>query len=282
MTLDQHLRQYKRDGFTVFRGYLSATKVKAWRDLMDPEFARLLPQKPDAPRSRIVPLLAHEKLAPLAQQHVQMPLMLDFAEKVMGPYVQLDSFEVSAFPSRDHDLKDSVDGWHRDAFHNTETWKTAATMPEQSPRPYTPPLACNCLTYLQDMDEDSGPLRVIKGSHREYIFIEPKDARKPHPRESLLDLQAGDMVFTHHELLHSGTWNITGQIRYFLSAYICRIGLPHRDTFDLPAVDQLLAQAKARNDRRMRRFFGQDSDFMAREEASWARMVAQDRAALED
>ena len=30
MTLDEHLEEYKRDGYTVFRGYLSAEKVKAW------------------------------------------------------------------------------------------------------------------------------------------------------------------------------------------------------------------------------------------------------------
>jgi ectoine hydroxylase-related dioxygenase (phytanoyl-CoA dioxygenase family) len=153
-------------------------------------------------------------------------------------------------------------------------------MVEQSPRLYTPPLACNCLTYLQDMNEQTGPLRVVKGSHLEYIFIAKEDEHKPHRRESLLDLKAGDMVFTHHELLHSGTWNISNETRYFLSAYVCRIGLPHRDSFDLPAVHQIMADARAHNDRRMLRFFGEDKEFMAREEAAWARMVEQDRAAL--
>tara|TARA_Y100000588_G_scaffold193182_1_gene207265 strand:+ start:470 stop:1315 length:846 start_codon:yes stop_codon:yes gene_type:complete len=280
MTLDDHLDEYKRDGYTVFRNYISTEKVKAWRDMMDPEFERLFPQRPEAPRAKIVPLLAHEKLAPLAKEHIQMPLMLDFAEKVMGPFVQLDSFEVSGFPVRDDELKGAVDRWHRDAFHNIETWKTVATMAEQSPRLYTPPLACNCLTYLQDMNEETGPLRVVKGSHLEYVFIDEEDEHKPHPRESFLDLKAGDMVFTHHELLHSGTWNISSEVRYFLSAYVCRIGLPHRDTFDLPAVHEILAEAWANNDRRMLRFFGEDSEFMAREEAAWARMVEEDKAAL--
>ena len=279
MTLDDHLDEYKRDGYTVFRGFLSPEKVRAWRDLMDPEFEQLFPKRPDAPRARIVPLLANARLAPLAKEHVQIATMLDFAEMVMGPYVQLDSFEVSGFPIRDHNLKCSVDNWHRDAFHNSETWQ-GYDMVEQSPHMYTPPLACNCLTYLQDMNEDTGPLRVVSGSHLEYVFISEEDKQKPHPRESLLDLNAGDMVFTHHELLHSGTWNISNEIRYFLSAYICRIGLPHRDTFDLPAIHELLADARARNDRRMLRFFAEDTGFMSREEATWARMVEEDRAAV--
>jgi len=280
VTLDEHLEEYKRDGYTVFRGYLSPEKVKAWRDLMDPEFAELFPKRPDAPRAKIVPLLAHEKLAPLAKEHVQIPLMLDFAEKVMGPYVQLDSFEVSGFPTRKGDLKGSVDRWHRDAFHNTEMWKGFSTMEEQSPHKYTPPLACNCLTYLQDMNEDTGPLRVVKGSHLEYVFIDKEDEHRPHPRESFLDLKAGDMVFTHNELLHSGTWNISNEVRYFLSAYVCRIGLPHRDTFDLPAIHELVAEARERNDVRLLRFFGIDDSFMSREEATWAKLAAEDWATL--
>ena len=270
MTLDDHLAEYKRDGYTVFRNYLSPEKVISWRQLMDPEFERLFLDRPDAPRARIVPLLGHEHLAPFAQEHVQIPTMLDFAERVMGPFVQLDSFEVSAFPTKDQDLKGSVDRWHRDAFNNTETWKEFSTMDEQSPRLYTPPLACNCLTYLQDMTEETGQLRVVKGSHLEYLFVADEDTQKPHPRESLLKLKVGDMVFTHHELLHSGTWNTSDQIRYFLSVYLCRIGLPHRDTFNLPAVHELMAAARARNDHRMLRFFAEDADFMAREEASWA------------
>ena len=139
MTLDDHIAEYKRDGYTVFHGHLSSEKVKSWRDLMDPEFERLFPERPDAPRGRIIPLLGHERLAPLAQEHVQIPAMLDFAERVMGPFVQLDSFEASAFPIRDRGLKGSVDQWHRDACNNTETWRDHATMAEQSPRQYTPP-----------------------------------------------------------------------------------------------------------------------------------------------
>jgi hypothetical protein len=280
MTLDDHLEAYKRDGYTVFRQYLSPDKIKAWRQAMDPEFVPLFAQRPDAPRAKIVPLLAHPRLAPMAAEHVQTSLMLDFAEKVMGPYVQLDSFEVSGFPAREKGLKGAVDRWHRDAFHNTETWKGFDSLAGQSPRLYTPPLACNCLTYLQDMNADTGPLRVITGSHLEYVFIPQEDERQPHPRESLLELKAGDMVFTHHELLHSGTWNISQETRYFLSAYVCRIGLPHRDCFDLPAIDELVAQARRRNDRRMLRFFGQDDRFMVREEEAWAHMAAEDQAAL--
>jgi hypothetical protein len=44
------------------------------------------------------------------------PLMLDFVEMVMGPYVQLDSYEISGFPIRDASHKGGPDRWHRDSF----------------------------------------------------------------------------------------------------------------------------------------------------------------------
>ena len=280
MTLQQHLDQYKRDGYTVFPGYLSVDQVAQWRLALDPEFDRLFAQRLDKPRSKIVPLLAHEGLAPLATGHLVNPQMLDFAELVMGPFVQLDSFEVSGFPIREPELGGHVDLWHRDAFYITETWSHYPLTYEQQPRPYTPPLACNCLTYLQEMTPQSGPLRVVPGSHLDYTKIPEEEQHQPHPREQLLSLKAGDMVFTHHELLHSGTWNISDEYRYFLSIYICRIGLPHRDPFDLPAIHRILGEARSRNDRRILRLFGEDDRFMAREESAWRRLVDEDRQAL--
>eukprot|EP01052_Picozoa_sp_SAG31_P049248 SAG31_NODE_10691_length_1109_cov_1.180198_1_plen_66_part_10 len=60
-------------------------------------------------------------------------------------------------------------------------------------RPYTPPLACNYLTYLQDMDgtDKTAPLRVVPGSHRDYTRIAPDAVGQPHPREILVAAPAG-------------------------------------------------------------------------------------------
>lgn len=280
MTLDDHLEAYKRDGFTVFREYLSSDRVRAWREAMDPEFSLLFPKKPDAPRAKIVPLLGHQSLAPLAREHLLDSRMLDFAERVMGPFVQLDSFEVSGFPIREHALKGRVDRWHRDAFNVSQTWAGYSFEYKQTPRPYTPPLACNCLTYLQPMNEETGPLRVIPGSHLDYTHIPRENEFEPHPREVFLDLEPGDMVFTHHELLHSGTWNISNQIRYFLSIYVCRIGLPHRDSFNLSEIHDIVTHARRTNDLRTLRLFGEDPDFLQRDEAAWASWVAEDRGQI--
>ena len=217
VNLQNHLLEYKKDGYTVFHDYLTAEEVHEWRQAMDPQFDSLFSVNSNKPRVKIVPLLGHEKLAPLAKKHVTNSIMLDFAELVMGPFVQLDSFEVSGFPIRELGLTDSVDLWHRDAFNVTQTWIDHPLFSSKKRRPYTPPLACNCLTYLQDMTAESGPLRVIPGSHLDYTRIPESAERRVHVRERLLDVKAGAMVFTHNELLHSGTWNVSEHYRYFLS-----------------------------------------------------------------
>ena len=136
---------------------------------------------------------------------VANPQLLDFPERLMGPFVQMDNLTFIAFSSMTkEEAEGRASGWHRDiwAFHPTHN-------------EYVPPLAANAITYLQDMSDEYGPLRVIPGSHRRPVKI-AEDARdKPHPEEILVPVKAGDAVFTHSALLHSGTPNTSGNPRYF-------------------------------------------------------------------
>ncbi len=278
--IEQHLEEYQREGYTVFENYLAPERVVSLRAMLDPEFARRHADHPNWPRATISSILEQETLALALTDHLLNPRLLDFAELVMGPYVQLDSFEISGYPSVAASEKGKVAGWHRDAFHLTEQWASYPFTYQRQPRPYTAPLACNCLTYLQDMTLDSGPLRVIPGSHLDYTHL-PKDAHDhPHPRERLISLKAGDMVYTHCELLHSGTLNTSGAIRYFISIFFSHIGLPHRDTFETPSIERLIAEAQKRNNRRVLRLFGIDEGFQQRQLESWRQLIKDDQAAL--
>ena len=121
-------------------------------------------------------------------------------------------------------------------------------------------------------------MRVIPGSHLDYTVISEEDERKPHPREKLIALEAGDMVFSHCEVLHSGSVNTSKVIRYFSSIYLQRFGLPHRDNFEVPAIEQILAQATKDGDRRIMRLFGQDDTVQERQQKAWKQMIAEERA----
>ena len=71
---------------------------------------------------------------------------------------------------------------------------------------YRIPSGMNLLCYLQDMNAQTGPLRVIPASH---LGAPPTPVGEatwlPHPQEQLLDLKAGDLVVIHSDLIHSGT-----------------------------------------------------------------------------
>ena len=160
-----------------------AERLRAVRAEVDPEFAQRFAAEPEKARTTIAGILAHPALADLLKEHLLNPHLLDFAELVMGPFVQLDSFEITGFPSRPAEQVNHVADWHRDAFNYSDMWANHPSSAHFKPHPYTAPTACNCLTYLQDMTGESGPLRVVPGSHLDFSHIPAQERDKPHPRE---------------------------------------------------------------------------------------------------
>ena len=266
--LAEHLAEYKEQGYTVFAALHGVEWVRQARELLDLDFARHFELRGKGPfwqgaetgRVAVAPALqAWDAPRPfgamLMDDVLCHPRILDFAELVMGPFVQLDSCEVTGYPGYGVAGNDGTsDGprpgqsWHRDGFDTSKEWSagqptqlwrggtaidalSAEPRIEAARRSYTPPLACNYLTYLQDQDgtEASSPLRVIPGSHRDYLHINDADTNKPHAREVLVSAPAGSVIFTHCGLYHSGSLNLRPSTRYFISCYINRLGLPVRD-----------------------------------------------------
>jgi ectoine hydroxylase-related dioxygenase (phytanoyl-CoA dioxygenase family) len=209
---------------------------------------------------------------------VKHPTILDFLESVMGPFVQLDNLTLAAFPSVPKDQAEGrASGWHRDRW---------AKVPQKDI--YERPLAANAISYLQDLTDEYGPLRVIVGSHRQPITIEVEDRNKPHPDETLLYMKAGDVVVTHNHLIHSGTPSTADGLRYFFSIYYNSTWLKHTDNHSGPLTQRLLAEAQEREDYRLMRLLGVDtqlqprcnSGFLAPDEDRWEEWIAADRAAV--
>ena len=100
--------------------------------------------------------------------------------------------------------------------------------------------------------------------------------------------KAGDVIFTHCALLHSGTPNMSGKLRYFFSIYYNRSWLRHRDNHAGPNVSKIIQLAREKNDRRLMRLFGVDelvfrranSGFQVADEEMWDRWIQEDRALL--
>jgi ectoine hydroxylase-related dioxygenase (phytanoyl-CoA dioxygenase family) len=211
---------------------------------------------------------------------VANPLILDFAEIVMGPFVQLDNLSLAGIPSiTKEEAQGKVSSWHRDrwaAFPTTED--------------YVSPLSINAISYLQDLTDEYGPLRVIPSSHRKKFGIRKEDSNKPHMDEQIIHMKAGDVVVTHNGLVHSGTPNTSGDTRYFFSVYYNKSWLKHTDNHGGPNVQRIIKEARIHNDHRILRLFGVDeqldaranSGFLEPDDQLWAQWAAADKAAIKE
>tara|TARA_B100001250_G_scaffold227594_1_gene195330 strand:+ start:1536 stop:2402 length:867 start_codon:yes stop_codon:yes gene_type:complete len=276
MDLSERLLTYKRDGYTVFKKVFSKKLMKKWKEVYPSIVERQTPLGQKDPTLWLRSTLEFEpKLFLPAVAH---PTILDFAERILGPFVQMDNLTFMAFPSvKKEEAVNKASGWHRDI------WAYKPTHEE-----YIPPLACNAITYLQDLTEEYGPLRVLPGSHRSPIAIKSEDSNRPHPDEIIVPAEAGDVVFTHSALYHSGTPNFSGKSRFFFSLYYNKSWLKCRDNHNGPAVRSIVDQAKANGDRRLMRLFGEDpllfaranSGFARDDELMWDEWIAEDRHVL--
>jgi len=79
------------------------------------------------------------------------------------------------------------------------------------------------------MDGPGGPLLAVPGSHRSTFGDKPST---PAEEAAVLqiDAKAGDVVFFHNDMLHSGSANRAddGAWRYMVTSFIVRAGMPHR------------------------------------------------------
>jgi hypothetical protein len=151
----------RNDGYAIFREALDEQRVASLRNLRaravhDWRYTSGLDSMPDAvgamleraPRT-IFPLVTH-------------PLLVGFAEAVMGPVVQLDSAVLAGDPPSSAAKVNCAVMWHRDRF---------GSIP---PAEYVKPASIVFIAYLQDMTPRMGQLRVIPGSHPPFGRVEHK------------------------------------------------------------------------------------------------------------
>ena len=101
-------------------------------------------------------------------------------------------------------------------------------------------------------------------------------------------MKPGNIVVTHNGLIHSGTPNTSGDIRYFFSVYYNKSWLRTTDNHNGPNVQKIIKDARSRNDHRILRLFGVDeqlekranSGFLDEDAVLWAQWAAADKAAI--
>lgn len=272
-SLEEHLEEFKTVGFTLFPKMLDDSWVKAMRDSFE-EIGDRIPNLDGSRPQAFVDVLEHKPdlvLSALSNKH-----LLDFAEMIVGPHVQLESITYRRTAPQDPNTN-PVLGFHRDMF---------AEFPQEGV--YNRPLLFNALSYLQDLDDENGPLRIIPGSHMKALALTPEERKQPHPDEVIVYPKAGDVAVFHNAIVHSGTANFSKDYRYLFFLTMNHSWLKHRANYSGPISESVKAQARMTGDRRLLRLLGEDekvfrranSGFMQPDELMWEQWIAEDAADL--
>ena len=271
MTLQERLQDFKKTGFTVFPKALDDEWVQAMRRRYS-ELQDRTPSFGQPPPGAFTDLLELEPQ--LSLRAITIPEVLDFAEALIGPYVQLESITALDNPSQPiENARGKVSGWHRDMF---------GQFPEDGH--YHRPLLFNAMIYLQDLTESSGPLRVIPGSHCAALSLQGDQLNRAHPDEQVLCPRAGDVVLFHSSLLHTGSPNTSGAPRIFFCVTYNHAWLKYRANYSGPRVQALIHHAHQTRDRRLLRLLGIDdqlfhranSGYVVPDEEMWQRWTEED------
>jgi ectoine hydroxylase-related dioxygenase (phytanoyl-CoA dioxygenase family) len=249
----QWATKFRQEGYVVLPGFLQAEAVEELRSLasrLDVESDRLraaAESRSDGPRKvrvhRSLVERAPASLWPVASDNVVIGLL----EALIGPFVQIDSAVLVTLPPPPAAQRGTVVEWHRDRLGHVPFGHG-----------YEPPLVIITLAYLQDLSSETGPLRVLPGTHSWPALMPAGLRRLPHPNERLVTAQAGDLLLVHHNLIHSGTHARNGTERSFLGIAYSKSFVKQDDNFAGPNCSALRASAQRRGDRRALRLLGAD------------------------
>ncbi|RAP78421.1 phytanoyl-CoA dioxygenase family protein [Paenibacillus montanisoli] len=271
----KHLEQFKRDGFTILPQLFDRGQIDEWKETYQQVREEVYGDREQGTYV-ITDMVERRPRTMLAM--TAHPDILDFLELVMGPFVQIGDANLNGFhPQPKETSAGRVSGWHRDMYGFAPNG-----MDYQIPR------QALALTYLENMTEETGPLRVIPGSHRNEIYIDPEDQFKPHPDEVLLSLKAGDVII-FSGILHSGTPNTSNVNRILMGGMYTYSWYRPTCNFNGPNIQRLIQKAAELKDRRILRLLGvngqieksrANSGFTLPNEAKWKEWIEEDKAYL--
>jgi ectoine hydroxylase-related dioxygenase (phytanoyl-CoA dioxygenase family) len=204
-TLDQ-------DGYILLRGVLTPAQVDALRARQ----AQLLEEEGREAGKEVHQEAGTDRLSDLINKGDVFHIVLTQPRVLAAiAYVLSGDLKLSSLNSRN-----ALPGQGLQALH--ADWGSPVAPGEYQ--------VCNSLWLLDDFQPDNGATRVVPGSHRSGRLPkdEMADPSQPHPREVLLQAQAGDVVVVNSHTWHGGTQNRSGAPRRVLHGYFCRRHQPQQ------------------------------------------------------
>lgn len=130
----------------------------------------------------------HEK-HPLFLSLMQFPPIVSVAQAMLGPQINLRGFTARiTYPGQPNQETE----WHQ--HHRV--------VPTPLPPWFVRPQSMDTLIYLDDLDDHTGPLCVVPGTHQRILEDVSADCYDDLPGQQVLYLSAGSMV-----LMHAGLWH---------------------------------------------------------------------------
>ena len=167
--------------FFLEHGYLHATGVldEGHLALLRIEFDRVWDA--ESPKVNQHKLLKYQAFIDLLEH----PPIIDRHRAIFGAQTQLLQYDFLRQGPKSYAAER---GWHRDFVF-----------------PGDRPLSINTILYLDDIDDEVGPTRVVPGSHRGEAL--PTARNEPVDGEVALYANAGDAAFINSAIWHSGGCN---------------------------------------------------------------------------
>lgn len=184
------IMQFVRDGYLVRERLLPLAEIQRLRAALDETVARDKTPEKSGGKAFGGVFVRH-----LADKHPAFLEMVDFdpvvsvARALFGPAVALRGFTARVcYPDDPHQETE----WH---FHQR-------IVPDPLPPLFQQPQVLDCLLYLDDVDDQNGPLCVVPGSHLWQERDLDKETFGEIPGQVTLRLPAGSCVLAHGSLWH--------------------------------------------------------------------------------
>ena len=209
----EELTQLDRDGFLIRERAIQGEWLDSLRSALDrlaeAEWSRHRPTKSDDEQlTRSWGIVLRHLLDKDTAFHslLKWPPALSVARGMMGPLVRLRglSARVSFGGAEPQDTF-----WHQHL----------RVVPTPIPPWFSRPHAIDCLIYLDEVNETTGTLSVIPGSHHWLDREPPQLNYEPIAGEKTLSLPAGSMVIIHSNLWHRALVTQSGKRRMLILAY---------------------------------------------------------------
>ena len=190
------MRTPDEHAFFLEHGYLHAKNVLEGSHLalIQSEFDRVWEQeKPPVNQHK---LLKHRAFIDL----ISHPSLLERHQAVFGNQTQLLQYDLLRQPP--HNTAMPAYSWHRDFTMRGDF-----------------PLSINTILYLNNITEETGPTRVVPGSHRGTEKPAPAQSNGPIKGEIPVYARAGDAVFINSAIWHTGGRNNSDGLRRGIYLY---------------------------------------------------------------